>query len=445
MKALATGLAVAAVGVGIFWDGGFDATPQWAFAATAVVAGLAALAARRAAWNAPVIVLLALAALQALSAAWTIVPVADTLRAAALTAGYAALVLAGSGQAAGRVAVLLAAAAGITGLMGLVSASLYSSVYAERIEGGWRPEGPFGYPPSLALVQVFALPALVTAMVRARPGLAALAAIGAATSGGVLVLVANRFTLALAIVVLGIAVALSRRRLVAGSAAAFVAVAAVAFRLLLGGFTSRFSQAGPGAALAVLALLAALALLWMLVRQQLGATDLDRRLGARPALAAGIVIVALAVLGGLFSTGALSARRFGSHQGFTHGRTWMGSAAYRSALERPGQGFGAASFFRATVSRQPGHGRVTRFAHDLPLEQWVETGIAGLLLVLAFYVVCARALWRARGSPALWLLGPAVAVFLLANLIDWPWHLAGVGALFAVALGSVTAARAPRP
>ena len=99
MKALATGLAVAAVGVGIFWDGGFDATPQWAFAATAVVAGLAALAARRAAWSAPVIVLLAIAALQALSAAWTIVPVADTLRAAALTAGYAALVLAGSGQA----------------------------------------------------------------------------------------------------------------------------------------------------------------------------------------------------------------------------------------------------------------------------------------------------------------------------------------------------------
>ena len=194
MKALATGLAVAAVGVGIFWDGGFDATPQWAFAATAVVAGLAALAARRAAWNAPVIVLLALAALQALSAAWTIVPVADTLRAAALTAGYAALVLAGSGQAAGRVAVLLAAAAGITGLMGLVSASLYSSVYAERIEGGWRPEGPFGYPPSLALVQVFALPALVTAMVRARPGLAALAAKRAANSGGVLVHVATRFT-----------------------------------------------------------------------------------------------------------------------------------------------------------------------------------------------------------------------------------------------------------
>jgi O-antigen ligase len=87
---------------------------------------------------------------------------------------------------------------------------------------------------------------------------------------------------------------------------------------------------------------------------------------------------------------------------------------------------------------------VTRFAHDLPLEEWVETGIVGLLLTLAFYAAAGRSLWRARDSRALWLLGPAVAAFLLANLVDWPWHLAGVGALAFVALGGLTRPRALR-
>ncbi|HEX9417137.1 MAG TPA: hypothetical protein VF895_10570, partial [Gaiellaceae bacterium] len=89
---------------------------------------------------------------------------------------------------------------------------------------------------------------------------------------------------------------------------------------------------------------------------------------------------------------------------------------------------------------QPGHGRLTRFAHDLPLELGVELGILGLLLGIALYVAAGRALWRTRGSPALWLLGPAVAAFLLSNLVDWPWHLAGAGAVFALALGSLESA-----
>ncbi len=446
MRALVSLLAIAAVGVAVFWDGGFDAGPQWTFAAIAAAAGLVALAARRlSAWSAPVVVLLAVAALQALSAAWAIVPPADALRAAALTVGYAALVVAGSTQTAHRLAAMIAVAAGVTGVMGLVSASLYSGTFAERIEGGWRPEGPFGYPPSLALVQVFAIPALVTAMVRARLVLAGLAAAGATVASGVLILVANRVSLAFAVVVLGIALAISVRRALTALAIALLAVAAVAFHELLGGWTSRFAVAGPGAAVAAVAIVGGLALLWVLARRRLGTTELSRELALRPALAIAAAIAALALVAGLFSGGALSARRFDVHQSFTHGRTWMWSAAYRTAVERPLYGFGAGSFFQATVSRQPGHGRVTRFAHDLPLEMGVETGIAGFLLALALYAVAGRALWRARGSEVLWLLGPAVAAFLLANLVDWPWHLAGVGALAALALGGVTRARARRP
>jgi hypothetical protein len=446
VRAIAVGLVVAAAAVAVFWEGGFDASPQWTFAGIAAAAGLVALAAARArAWSAPIVVLLAMAALQALSAAWAILEPADSLRAAALTLGYAALVIAGATQPAQRIAVLIAVAAGVTGLMGIVSAALYSRTFAERIEGGWRPEGPFGYPPALALVQVFALPALLTAMVRARPALAGVAATGVVIASGALILVANRLTLTFAVVVLAIALALARRRVLPALALAIFAVAAIAFHELLGAWTSRYATAGPGDAFAAVAVIAGLTLLWVFARTQLGETELNRGLRAKPALAAGAVLAAVAVVAGLFSGGALSARRFESHQGFTHGRTWIWSAAYSTAVKRPLQGFGAGSFYEATVSRQPGHGRVTRFAHDFPLEQWVETGIVGLLLVLVLYGVAARALWRARGSPALWLLGPALAAFLLANLVDWPWHLAGAGALAALALGGLTPARARRP
>jgi hypothetical protein len=41
---------------------------------------------------------------------------------------------------------------------------------------------------------------------------------------------------------------------------------------------------------------------------------------------------------------------------------------------------------------------------------------------------------------ATWLLGPAVAAFLVANLVDWTWHLAGASAVFALALGGLLGA-----
>jgi hypothetical protein len=38
--------------------------------------------------------------------------------------------------------------------------------------------------------------------------------------------------------------------------------------------------------------------------------------------------------------------------------------------------------------------------------------------------------------------GPTVVAFLLANLIDWPWHLAGSGAVWAAALGGLLSVKA---
>ena len=83
------------------------------------------------------------------------------------------------------------------------------------------------------------------------------------------------------------------------------------------------------------------------------------------------------------------------------------------------------------------------YAHDLPLELWAELGIAGAAVALALYAAVGAALARARRSPALWLAGPAVAAFMLANLVDFPWHLAGAGAVWALALGILIAAGRP--
>jgi hypothetical protein len=56
---------------------------------------------------------------------------------------------------------------------------------------------------------------------------------------------------------------------------------------------------------------------------------------------------------------------------------------------------------------------------------------------LALYATAGIAIWRARATCAAWLLGPAALGFLLSGLVDWPWHLAGSGALWAMALGGV--------
>ena len=41
-------------------------------------------------------------------------------------------------------------------------------------------------------------------------------------------------------------------------------------------------------------------------------------------------------------------------------------------------------------------------------------------------------------AAAAWLLGPFVAYFLLDNLVDWSWHLAGLTAIFAAAAGALS-------
>ena len=419
--------AFGAVAVAVAWGGGFDAAPQWAFAGLAVLAAILAPPQRI---TAPAAVLLALALLAALSAAWTIGTPGDALRWSAVALGLSALAAAALPRAVETITLIAVA----TGALGLVSAAAFSTAFAERLDGGWRPEGPFGYPPALALVQVFALPALLVWAARGR----ALGAVGLAVAAGVLALDGSRLAVALAVLVAAVAiVAPVAPRLPLAAALGLACVSGLLVHAAVGGWhPPRAEPSGWGIAIVVATVLVS-GPAWASLHRRLPTGASHPLRAPRLALAALVVVAAVGV--GIGTAGALDARRFPSHQGFAHGRTWMWRAGLDAAARRPLVGSGAGTFLQSTILDQPGHGRQTRFAHDLPLELWVELGALGLALGLGLYAASARALWRARGTPALWLAGPAVGAFLVSNTIDWTWHLAGVGALFAVALGALPA------
>jgi hypothetical protein len=57
---------------------------------------------------------------------------------------------------------------------------------------------------------------------------------------------------------------------------------------------------------------------------------------------------------------------------------------------------------------------------------------------MALYASTTWMIANALHSPALVLLAPMAAAFLLSNLVDWTWHLAGLGAIWAGACGALS-------
>jgi O-antigen ligase len=150
--------------------------------------------------------------------------------------------------------------------------------------------------------------------------------------------------------------------------------------------------------------------------------------------------VAVAVVAGSLAFGPGD----GPRSGFLHGREDTWEAAAETFLDRPLHGAGADAFLAGSARHQ--EGAAIDFAHNLPLELAAELGLAGLGLALALYAFTLLLAWRVRGTDAGWLFGPAAVAFLVANLLDWPWHLAGSGAIWALACGALagTGARAPK-
>jgi hypothetical protein len=400
---------VAAVAVGVFAGGGYSPGARVAFGVVSFLA------------------LAGLAALGALSALWTLGPVDRTLRWALVCLGYAAVAVAANVAArrAGPEALGLGLAvlAGVAGLAGLVAAAAFEPPYAERIAGVWRPGGPFEYAPALALLEVSALPPLLYAMAGRSRVLAGAAAIGMAIAGGVIALSASRVSLALAVGMAGLALlAAGTRRAQVGGALCLAVGAGVALEV-----------AAPVRGAVLIAVVVLAGPLWLAVR---GA------LARRPAHPFGVpvrwvvpAVVVASVLAGGLAFGAAAGRGVGAAGGFLHGRESTWRAAIETFADRPFSGAGADAFLAGSARHQGG--QTIAFAHSLPLELAAELGIAGLLLAIALYAASARGLWRARHTEAVWLLGPAAAGFLIASLVDWPWHLAGAGAVWALAIGAL--------
>jgi hypothetical protein len=405
----------------------------------------------------PVLALFGLALLSGLSGAWTVGLPSAAIRWGLVIAGYVALAVAAgvlSRRRAG-LALILVAVVGLAiteGCLGVVGAIGHDLDLSERIGGVWRPEGTIGYSAAVALLQVAALPALLFTMCRAARG-GATAAAGAGTVAAVtLAVAASRAELALAgCVLLGAALLLIRRdgkRGLEGLGAASLLVAVgVVAHLTLARYAAPRAPADAGQRIAVfVVLVAGAAVVWLLVRPRLARTRPPSWVGqARWRAAASTAVVAAAVIVALVAGGtsanAPSRRGIEPVGGLSHGRTHEWKAALQTWLDRPLAGGGADAYERASLKHQGSS--PTLYAHDLPLEAAAELGVLGLALVIALYVTCGRAVVRARSRSARWLLGPAVAAFLLANLVDWPWHLPGVAAAWALALGGVVAGREP--
>mgnify|MGYP000439200063 CR=1 FL=1 len=401
------------------------------------------------------LILLALGALGAASAAWTVGIDEDALRWGAATGGLAAVAFAAAVLVRGARDVRLAAAliallAVAMGIVGLVAAATTDVPLAHRAAGRWRPAAVFQYSPALALLVVCALAPLVAGMTRSRSRWATLATgLGGSVAGATLVLAESRTQLAFALVLAGALLVRGPRGPV-GAALALIGAAGLGAYAALGGYTPVTPPPDESERLLALgAVVLGAGGLWPAVRAALR-RGLPVGALAAALLLAGAAAVAVKPAPRLIASGIAQEgagpkpRSPGADRldpvgdRLLHGRLEIWREAIETFADRPLYGGGADSYFFA--SRRHQEGNSVFFAHQLPLELAAELGIAGLLLALGLYAATGRVLWRGRAGPEAWLVLPAAAAFPAANLVDWPWHLAGLGAVWALSAGAIIAA-----
>lgn len=459
-RKLGAALATGAVALALGNDGGYSRTSRLLFSIVAFAALAAAVRsdparARRLARTPLLWVLVVLGTLGAVSAAWTVGIESDAWHWGLATVAYAALMLAVAvlvrdGRDVARVAGTVAAIAVVIAIVGLVAAAQTVTPLSHREAGRWRPASTFQYSPALALLMVSALPAFLAAMVRTRSSAAAVAAaFGGAVAAAVLALAESRTQLAFAAIVAAAAIVADRRHL---AAVALLAASGLVTYALVGGYIPVTPPPdGTERLLAITAVVSVTALLWPAVRAAVA-----RGLPVPAVVAALLAVGAIAALAKpeprIIASGvgkpAASARPSPARRldpirdRLLHGRLRIWREAIDTFADRPLSGGGADAYLFASARHQGP--KSVLYAHDLPLELAAELGIAGLLLALALYGTAARALWRTRRAPNAWLVWPAAAAFLCANLVDWPWHFAGSSAVWAAALGALLGASATR-
>ncbi len=454
VTSIAVGVALmATVGITTLNDGGFDAASQSMFVVLAGIALLASCLLEGRAVSAAVrsqlaLALLGLAALSLASTTWTVDGRTTAFRAGLVVAGYAAVFVAAATLARRTgprpFAAAIAALALIEAVIGLHAVTMHSLPDAERIYGVWRPGGTFQYPPALAVLEFCALPTL-SSLLNHRSLLAAGGAAATATlAGATLGLSQSRLGLAMAAVLLTTMVLRPAdkrsQRVAAIATATFVAIGALIAPTVLGGDVSASTPgAGWSGAAEIAGFAAALGVAWVLTRRA-SSRHIGRVLTATGCVAA-IALVTLVWTSDKDasspSTGPALHRslRTTPQSDLLHGRGHEWQAALQTWSDHPLLGAGAGAYYTASFRHQGP--APTRYVHDLPLELAAELGVFGLLLGVAIYVSAARIIARAINTPGLWLLAPTVVAFLASNLVDWTWHLAGLGALWAAAAGAL--------
>lgn len=453
MRWVAGSLLAAAVGQAVLDAGGFGPGSRVVFFVLALMALCGAFAvdrrATRAAALSPVVVMLwALGALGALSALWTVGFAGDSVRWGMVTIGYGAVAASAAVLARGGFELRLIAGgicmlAAISAIFGLVGVATFSGPFADYTGGTWRPGGTLEYSAAMSLLAVSALPGVLSGMCAPRRWLQAGAVLCGVLCAAVLALAASRLELAMAAVVCIVAVArplltVRAPRAVAGSAVVVLVAAGVGAHLIAGGRVSAGASPDWSRAVELVGLFVVCCLAWLGVRERVaGAGRPIASIPRRPVVAI-VAVAAVVLLAGVATAWATQAAhgygRPAVNGGFWHGRLHTWQAAIDTFADRPVAGSGADSFLAASILHQRFF--PVRFAHDLPLELAAELGVVGFVLAVALYVSSGVALWRSRMRARFWLLGPAAIAFLIANLLDWPWHLAGSGAVWAVAFGA---------
>jgi O-Antigen ligase len=459
VRGVVVGVALlAAVALATLNDGGFDARSQSVFV---VLAGIALLTAGMLDGDAVAgiarsrlsLVLLALAVVSVASAAWTVDGRGAALRSGLVIGGYGAVFVT-SATLARRTgpwpfAIALLALALVEGILGLHALAAHALPDAERIDGAWRPGGTFQYPPALAILEVGALPVSCVLLAHRSALACACGAAAITLAGAVLGLSESRLGLALAVALLA-ALIVRRPAALAGRAVPLAAVAlfatgALGARAALG---ADAAPAGWSGLAAIAGLAAGCAIVWPLTRRTVARRDALWLALALCCATPALVTFAAAGHGGSHAAaeGSNGSRRpatdgsdFSRHESdFLHGRGREWRAALETWFDRPLLGSGAGSYRVASLSHQDG--APVGFAHDLPLEFGAELGVLGLLLGLALYLSSAVVVSRAIHSSSLWLLAPMAVAFLASNLLDWTWHLAGLGAIWAASVGALRGA-----
>jgi O-antigen ligase len=231
-------------------------------------------------------------------------------------------------------------------------------------------------------------------------------------------------------------------------AAAIPVAAGVGARLIAGGYAYPGETGSDGGRLVGLAVLVAgAALAWSLFRplsvfcrhgdRNPSANAAGEERGRRRVPSLLIAALSVVLAAGLALAAGTSGKWTEPSSGADHGRVAEWKAAAETALDRPLAGAGAGGYATASAEHQSQPAGL--YAHDLPLETWAELGPLGLALVVALYASAGALCWRIRNRPGAWLVVPGALAFLVANLVDWPWHLAGSAAVWALCVGACLA------